>query len=62
MNLSTEESQTQRTNSVHGCEGGGGQGRDGAGVWDQQMETTIQRMDNQLGPTVQQKKSYSNIL
>ena len=36
-----------------------GGGRDGLGVWDQQMQTIIYRMDKQKGPTVQHKELYS---
>ena len=33
--------------------GGWGEGRTGLGVWDQQMQTIIYRMDKQQDPTVQ---------
>ena len=35
-----------------------GWGRDGLGVWDQQMQTTIYRMGKQQGPTVQHRELY----
>ena len=35
------------------------QGMEKGGVWDQQMQTIIQRMDKQQGPIVQQKELYS---
>ena len=33
-----------------------GWGRDGLGVWDQQMQTTIYKTDKQKGPTVQHRE------
>ena len=33
-------------------------GRDGLGIWDQQMQTSIYRMDKQQGPTVYSTKNY----
>ena len=42
-----------------GCQGGGRWRRDGVGVWDQQMQTIIYRMDKQQGPTVQHRELYS---
>ena len=33
-------------------------GRVGFGIWDQQMQTIIYRMDKQQGPTVQHRKLY----
>ena len=56
MNLSMRQKQTQRTD-LWLPSGGGGWGRDGLGVWDQQMQTSIQRMDK--GPTVQHRELYS---
>ena len=48
MNLSTKQKQTQRhREQTCGCQGEGGQGRDGLGVWHQQMQTGIYRMDKQ---------------
>ena len=43
---------------MRGCQGGGEWGRDGLGVWDQQMQTIIYRIDKQ-GPTVQHRELYS---
>ena len=34
-------------------------GRDGLGVWDQQIQTIIYRMDKQQGPTAQDRELYS---
>ena len=44
------DSQTQRADLV--AEGEEGWERDGLGVWNQQMQTIIYRMDKQQGPTV----------
>ena len=35
--------------------------RDGLGVWDQQMQTIIYRMDKQQGPTVQHRELQNYI-
>ena len=43
-------SQTQRTDLFQW--GGRGWRRDGVGVWDQQMQIIIYRMDKQQGPTI----------
>ena len=37
----------------------GKSGRDGLGVWDQQMQTIIQRMDKYQGTSVQHRELYS---
>ena len=39
--------------------GRGGWEKGGVGVWGQQMQTGIHRMDKQQGPTVQQRELYS---
>ena len=33
--------------------------RDGLGVWDQQIQTILYRMDKQQGPTVEHRELYS---
>ena len=50
-------SQTQKTNLwlPKGKVGG----RDKLGVWGQQMQTVMYRMDNQQGPTAQHRELYS---
>ena len=55
------DSQTQRTDLwlpglvwVGGCGG-----KEGLGVWEQQMQTVIYRMNKQQGPTVQHRELYS---
>ena len=58
MNISTEQKQTHRyREQTCGCQGEWG--REGLGVWDQQMQTIIYRMNKQQGPTVQHRKLYS---
>ena len=58
MNPSMKQKQTHRhREQTCGCQarGGGGVGlwgRYALGVWGQQMQTTIYRMDKQQGPTV----------
>ena len=52
MNGTTKQKQTHRhREQTCGCQGGGGWGRDGLGVWDKQMQGIIYRMDEQQGPT-----------
>ena len=54
---SKADSQTHRhREQTYGCQVQGGRGRDGLGAWDQQMQTIIQRMDKQQGPTVQHRE------
>ena len=52
INLSTKQRQTHKTGEqTCGCWGSGvRRERDGLGVWDQQMQTIIYRMEKQ-GPT-----------
>ena len=52
MNLSTKQAH-RHTKQTHRCQGRGELGRDGLGVWDQQMQTLIYRMDGQQSPTAQ---------
>ena len=60
MNLSMKQKQNQgRREQTGGCQGGGGWERVGVGVWDQQMQAGIYRMDKQQGPTVQHRELYS---
>ena len=60
MNTSKKQKQTHRhKEQTYGCQGG--EGREGLGVWDQQMQTIIYRMDKQQGPTVQHRELYSTI-
>ena len=59
-NLSMKRKQTHRhREQTCGCQGGERWERVGLGVWDQQMETGIYRMDKQQGPTVQHRELYS---
>ena len=60
MNLSMKQKQNQgHREQIGGCQGGSGWETDGLGVWDQQMQTGIYRMDKQQGPTVQHRELYS---
>ena len=49
------DSQTERTDLLPR----GGWGRDGLGVWDQQMQAIVRQMDKQHGPIVQHEERYS---
>ena len=50
MNLSMKQKDTHRhRESTGSCQEGGGM-RDGLGVWDQQMQTSIYKMDKQQFP------------
>ena len=57
MNLFTKQKQTQRTN-LRLPKGRGG-GRDGLGIWDWHMHTTVYGMDGQQEPAVQHRELYS---
>ena len=58
MNTSTKEKQPHRhREQTCGCRGVGG--REGLGVWGQQMQTTVYSMDKQEGPTAQHRELYS---
>ena len=59
MNISMTQKQTHRhREQTCGCQGVGGR-EEGLGVWDQQMQTIIYRMDEQQGPTVEHRELYS---
>ena len=53
------DSQTQKTNLWLPKGKGGGQRRNKLGVWDQQIHTTIYKIDKKQGPTVQHRELYS---
>ena len=36
-----------------------GKEKEGRGVWDQQMQTIIHRMDEEQGPTIEHRELYS---
>ena len=56
MNLYTKQKQTLRLREqACGCGGGEAQGRDGVGVWDQQMQTLLYKTDELPGPTVEHR-------
>ena len=59
MNLYIKQKQThRRRKQTYGYQRGKWR-RDKVGVWDQHKHTTIYKIDNQQGPTVQYKKLYS---
>ena len=58
MDLSMKQYQGHRE-QTGGCQGGGESERVGLGVWDQQMQTGIYRMDKQQGPTGKRRELYS---
>ena len=58
MNLSMKQAHRHREQTC-GCQGGGGWEKDGLGVWGQQMQTIIYRMDKQQRPTVEHRELYS---
>ena len=56
MNLSPKQKPSHKhREQTSGCQGGAG---NGMGVWDQQMQTTVYRMDKQA-PAVQHREHYS---
>ena len=60
MNLFTKQKQTHRhRKQTYGYQKGKGRGRDKLGVWDQQIQTIIYKIDRQQGPTVQHRELYS---
>ena len=60
MNLFTKQKQTHRhRKQTYGYQWGKMGGGDKLGVWDQQIHTTIYKIDKQEGPTVQHRELYS---
>ena len=60
MNLSMKQKQTHRPREqTWGCPGGEGRGRKQTGVWGQQMQTIMHKMDKQQGSAVQCRKLCS---
>ena len=56
MNLFTKQKQTHRhRKQTYGYK----RERDKLGVWDQQIQTTIYKIDKQQGPAVQHRELYS---
>ena len=54
------EIDSQTREQTQGCQGEGVGGGDGLGVWDQQTQTVIYKMDKQQGtPAVQHRQLYS---
>ena len=58
MNLFTKQKQTHIENKLMITKGGRGR-RDKLGVWDEQIHTTIYKIDKQQGPTVWHRELYS---
>ena len=50
---------TDRENKFKGYQRGKGVGRDKLEVWDQQIQTTIHKIDRQQGSTIQHRELYS---
>ena len=60
MNLTTKQKQTHRHREQSVVAKGEGRwGREGLGVWDEQMQPLVYRMDTQQGPTVEHRELYS---
>ena len=60
MNLFMKQKQTHRhRKQTYGYQRGKGVGGDKLGVWDQQIQTTMYKIDKQQGPTVQHRELYS---
>ena len=57
MNIFTKQKETHK--QTYGYQRGNTGGKDKLGVWDQQIHTTIYKIDNQEGPTVQHRDLYS---
>ena len=57
MNISMKHRHGEQTCGCQG--GGGGGGREGSGALDQQMRTSIHRMDKQQGPAAEHRELYS---
>ena len=55
-NFYTKQKQTHRLREqACGRRGGEAQGRDAAGVWDQQMQTLLYKTDELTGPTAEHR-------
>ena len=59
MNISTKQKQTHRHREQTVVAKEGGKGREGLGIWDQQMQTSIYGMDKQQDPTVWYRELHS---
>ena len=58
ISLFTKQIQTHRHGKQTWLPKGKG-GRDKLGIWNEQIDTTIYKKDNQEGPTVQHRRLYS---
>ena len=53
MNLFTKQKQTYRyRKQTYGYQRGNVEGKDKSGAWDEHTHTTINKIDNQKGPTI----------
>ena len=59
MNLFTKQKQTHRFKKQYMVTKGESSGRDKLGVWDEQIHTTVYKIDEQQGPTVYHRELYS---
>ena len=53
------ETDFRHRKQTYGYQRGKEVGRDKLGVWDQQIQTTVYKVDKQQGPTVQHRELYS---
>ena len=60
LNLFTKQKQTHRE-GIYGCQGRRMRGRDSQGIGGRHVHTTIFKMDNHLGPTVQHMELCSKL-
>ena len=59
MNSFTKQKQSHRCRKqTYGYQGGRG-GGDKFGIWDEQIHTTMNKIDDKQGPTVQHRELYS---
>ena len=60
MNLFIKEKQIYRhRKQTYGYQRGKAEGRDKLGVWDQEIQTIIYKINKQQGPTLQHRALYS---
>ena len=58
MNITKDKQTHRQREQTRGCRGWRGR-ENRLGVWDQQMQTGVYRMDKQQSPTVQHRELYS---
>ena len=60
MNIPMKQNQTHRfKEKTYGCQGRGGWGGEELGIWDQQIQNTIDRQDKHQGSTLWHRELYS---